>query len=114
MQAGVDRPALRAPQQRDREQRDDAGDHEADADGRSFDDQSGGADQRGDEEVVEDDAAAEPDQQFDGDLGEQEPGTPRGQPYACCAQQDSHRTSNDVTHFVCSTPGRFGAMSRQG
>lgn len=63
---------------------------------------------------MEEDSTTQPGQQFDGELGEQQPRAPRGQPRARDAEQGSHRTSNDVTHFVCSTPGRFGAMSRHG
>ena len=114
MQAWIDRPAVLAPQQRNREQRDDTGDDEPDADRGTSDEETGDSHERCDQEVVQDDAAAEPGQQFDRDLGEEQPRAPRRQSQADGAQQDSHRTSNDVTHFVCSTPGRFGAISRQG
>lgn len=67
--------------------------------------------------------SGEPDQQFDRDLGEQQPGTPRAQRHARrteCGPRDGASadvhgwTSSDVTHFVCNTPGRFGAMIRHG
>ena len=58
--------------------------------------------------------AAEPEQELDGDLGQEQPGAPRSQRHTECCERDPHWTSNDVTHFVCNTPGLFGAMSRHG
>ncbi len=58
--------------------------------------------------------AAEPDQQLYGDLGEEQPRSPGRESDADRAEQDPHSTSNDVTHLVCRTPGRFGAMIRHG
>jgi hypothetical protein len=114
VQARVDRTAVLPPQQRNREDRDDTRGDEPDADGRPFDDEAGRSDQWGDQEVVQHHASGEPEQQFDRDLGEQEPGAPRAQRHARRTECVSHRTSSDVTHFVCNTPGRFGAMIRHG
>ncbi|GLY46624.1 hypothetical protein Lesp01_02800 [Lentzea sp. NBRC 102530] len=134
MQARVDRTAVLAPEHRHGEEREDAADRQADADGRAFDHEAGQADQRSDQEVVQHHTAAEPEQEFEGDLGEQEPRAPGTQGHAGRAQQDSRaedgraqdwtvrtrvraahaRTSSDVTHFVCNTPGLFGAISRHG
>ncbi|WP_394617895.1 hypothetical protein JNUCC0626_02000 [Lentzea sp. JNUCC 0626] len=123
MQARVGRAAVLAPEQRDGYEREDAADGQADADGRAFDHEAGHADEWGDQEVVQHHAAAEPEQEFEGDLGEQEPRAPGTQGHAGHADRDPRgedsrvahaRTSSDVTHFVCNTPGLFGAINRHG
>ena len=81
---------------------------------------TGGEHERHDQQVVRD--GCEHDQHSDAtwvgpvpdDAADQSDQAQQG---ASCHEhplEPSHRTTNRVTHLVCNTPGRFGAISRNG